>query len=179
MTPLPPDLVYVFDSGPLSAFARAGRLDVLKRRYGGRAVVTAEVRDELVRGVELHPVLNRILETPWLGRPVELTDRVQLREIEILRWALGAAADDHLANRGEAATIVYAKSVGAVAVLDDWDARVIANSRSVPIIGTEGILRACCRDGELDRREAWNTFLQMRSLGFRLRDITFEEFSAS
>jgi predicted nucleic acid-binding protein len=178
VTPRPCDFLYVFDTSPLSAFARTGRLDVIERRYGGRAVVTVEVREGLERGVGLHPQLSRILVAPWLRPPVELTEPEQLREIEFVRWALGAAGDDRLANRGEAATIVYAKSVRAIAVLDDRDARTIANSNDVAIVGTEGILRTCAHDGELPWGEAWDVFLRMRRLGFRLRDITFDEFTA-
>jgi predicted nucleic acid-binding protein len=56
---------YVFDTTVLSNFAAAGRLDLLGMRYRGAAFTTAEVTDELRRGVKagyshLESVLQQI-----------------------------------------------------------------------------------------------------------------------
>ena len=49
----------MFDTGPLSHFARAGLLDVLRLVVGDRrAVMPAAVRSELRDGVHLHPSIH-------------------------------------------------------------------------------------------------------------------------
>jgi len=108
---------YVFDAGPLSAFARADRLDILEGRYLGRAEWTIEVRAEVQRGVAQYPELQSILDAAWLGEPIRLTDPADLREIEAVRWALGGTPERTERHRGEAATIVLAKEAEIVAVL--------------------------------------------------------------
>ncbi|GIW20827.1 MAG: hypothetical protein KatS3mg065_1123 [Chloroflexota bacterium] len=58
---------FVFDAGPLSAFARVGRLDLLGRRHAGRALWALEVRDEIARGVTRYPSLGQILDARLAG----------------------------------------------------------------------------------------------------------------
>jgi predicted nucleic acid-binding protein len=159
---------FVFDAGPLSAFARVGRLDLLEARYAGRALWTVEVRDEIERGVAHHSSLQQILRATWLGEPVRMTDPEELREIERLRWALGGREHEPHRHRGEAATIVLARREGATAVLDDRDARRLAIALGVPLTGTLGILKSAVGNGLLDPEEAQSLLQHMIELGVRL-----------
>ncbi len=61
-------------------------------------------------------------------------------------------------------------------MLDDRDARALAAARGVPIVGTEGILRACARDELLRWDDAWSLVSEMRRIGVRLRDLTVDQF---
>lgn len=169
----------VFDTSPLSAFARVGRLDVLETRFGDAARWTLEVQHEIRRGVAAHPYLDDVVGAEWLGEPIRLTDPGDLAEIERLRWALGGTDARPERHRGEAATMVASQRLDAVAVLDERDARRLAAARGIPIIGTEGILRACARHGQLTWDEAWDLFSEMRRLGERLRHITRQEFDSA
>lgn len=171
--------ISVFDTSPLSAFARAGRLDLLEARFGDTARWTLEVQDEIRQGVSAHPHLDDVLGAEWLGEPIRLTEPSDLVEIERLRWALGGTDARPERHRGEAATIVAAQHLDAVVVLDERDARRLAAARGIPIIGTEGILRACARHGQLTWDEAWDLFSEMRRLGERLRQITREDFEGA
>ncbi|MGH9111687.1 MAG: hypothetical protein ACRDZN_05225 [Acidimicrobiales bacterium] len=166
----------VFDTSPLSAFARVGRLEVLEARFGDTARWTIEVQDEIRRGVPAHPHLTDVPGAEWLGEPIRLTDPTDLTEIERVRWALGGIDARPERHRGEAATIVVAQQLEAVAVLDERDARRLAAARGIPLIGTEGILRACARHGQITWDEAWELFSEMWRLGERLRQITRGEF---
>ncbi len=57
----------VFDSAPLSCFARAEQLPLLERLTEGFIRVTTQVvLDELRDGVGEHPALRDVLELPWL-----------------------------------------------------------------------------------------------------------------
>lgn len=159
---------YVFDTGPLSAFARAGRLDLLETRYSGKGAWTVEARDEIRRGLSLYAELQVVLEASWLGQPIRLTDPEHLQEIERVRWALGGTPKQPERHRGEAATIVVAELQGAVAVLDERDGRRLAGARGIPIIGTVGILKACVRDGQAPLNEAWEVLSEMRRLRFHM-----------
>jgi predicted nucleic acid-binding protein len=167
----------VFDTSPLSAFARVGRLDVLETRFGDTARWTVEVQDDVRRGVAAgHAHLTPVLGGTWLGEPLRLTEPSDLAEVERLRQALGGTDARPTRHRGEAATILAAKHLDAVAVLDERDARRLAAARGIPIVGTEGILRACARRGQLTWGDAWGLFAEMRRLGERMRQITRDEF---
>lgn len=157
----------MFDAGPLSAFARVGRLDLLAARYTGKALWTLEVRDEIERGAARFPALGEIPRAGWLGDPVRMTDPADLLEIEHLRRALGGTAEQPLRHLGEAATLVLARREGATAVLDDHDARRLAVALGVTLIGTLGILRASVRDGTLSHEEAWRIVHEMIVSGAR------------
>lgn len=170
--------VLVFDTSPLSAFARVERLDVLATRFGESARWTVEVREEIRRGVGGHPTLADVVSAPWLGDPIRLTDPADLTALERIRWALGGTDARPDRHRGEAATIVAAEQLGAVAVLDDRDARALTAARGVALVGTEGILRACGRDNQLTWDDAWAIFTEMRGIGVRLRDLTREQFES-
>jgi predicted nucleic acid-binding protein len=169
---------YVFDASPLSAFARTGRLDLLERRYQQAAVWTVEVQDEIRRGMDRHPDLRSVLHAPWLGEPVRMTDPAELRKIEETRWALGGTPDTPERHRGEAATIVHAARTGRMAILDDADARRLAQSRKVAITGTAGILKACVHDGWISADEANALVEEMRQIGFRLPPWATREYFA-
>jgi len=159
---------FIFDSSPLSAFARAGRLDLLAGRYADRAMWTVEVRAEIARGSKAYPPLRGVLAARWLGDPVRLTDPADLQEIQRIRWALGGKSSRPRQHLGEASTIVLARREDAVAVLDDRDARRLARALGLHFIGTLGIIRAITREGLLDANEAWAIVQTMRAQGFRM-----------
>ncbi|WP_419946707.1 hypothetical protein [Candidatus Poriferisodalis sp.] len=57
----------MFDTGPLSHFARAGLLDALQLVVGERrAVMPDAVQRELRDGVHLHPSIQTALEADWI-----------------------------------------------------------------------------------------------------------------
>lgn len=70
----------------LSAFALAGRLDLLEHRYHGRAHWCIEVQHEVMRGVAAHPALGAIVGARWLGEPIH---SFAVDRIERMRQRLG------------------------------------------------------------------------------------------
>ncbi len=57
------DVAFVFDAGPLSHFARAGRLDALHLICSeARLTVTEAVIGELARGTATYPSLQDVIE---------------------------------------------------------------------------------------------------------------------
>lgn len=126
----------MFDTSPLSHFARAGRLETLERLTADhRRIVTRAVLEEIKNGVAKHETLAEVLELPWLEQvPVDSLD--ELRAFAIYAARLGSGAR----NVGEAATLAWAEVHGAVASVDEATARKLAQERDVPLRGTVGLV---------------------------------------
>ena len=119
------------DSSVLSAFARAGRLDMLERLTAGRRrVVTEAILGELDRGCADHPALADVRALLWLevvttGSPSELV--VFNEYIRIL----GSAGR----NVGEASLLAWAEvTPGAAVAMDDDDAVSAARRRKQVVV---------------------------------------------
>jgi predicted nucleic acid-binding protein len=124
------------DSSVLSAFARAGRLDVLDRLTAGRRrVVTEAILAEIDRGRAEHPPLVEIRALPWLEivRPDSPSELVVANEyIRIL------GVQDR--NLGEASILAWAEATSSMVVMDDDDAVRAARRRNVVVIRTLTLL---------------------------------------
>lgn len=69
---------FVFDTGPLSHFARAGHLETLRAICEGfRCVMTDAVHEELERGSNRYPSLRDALDADWI-------ELVHLHELDVL-----------------------------------------------------------------------------------------------
>jgi pentatricopeptide repeat protein len=168
---------YTFDSGPLSAFALVGRVDLLKARYEESISWTIEVQAELKQGVDRYPELADILEADWMPSPERIDAPEELLELERTRWAIGGDERNPADHRGEASVITLVERGEAVAVIDDMAARSLCALRGLPLVGTLGILQACVRDRQLSPEEAWELFTQMRENGVYLPNwVTLETF---
>jgi predicted nucleic acid-binding protein len=105
----------VFDATPLSHFARAGVLHILENIIAPfRCIAPAEVMQEIIRGVPLHPALAAAVSLPWMTI-------VELREAEVLAFAgykseLGGGIDR---NNGEAAVLAWTSVNGGTAIIDE------------------------------------------------------------
>jgi predicted nucleic acid-binding protein len=137
--------VLVFDTGPLSHFAKQSWLGALRLVTAGRtAIVPDTVVDELRAGVREYPHLQMVLDATWLEqRPL-----ISSAELEqFARFASVLVANDR--NLGECGVLAYAKVNDATAVIDDGPARKIAREYNVPHIGTLGLLCEALQDGIL------------------------------
>lgn len=143
---------YILETTVLSAFAVVRRLDLLERRYRDRAVWTAEVCDEILRGIREIEALGDVIAADWLPPPIH---SFAVERIEQVRLALGGRArPGDVAHLGEAATIVVALDHGYVVATDDFDATRLAQTRGLRTINTLSILRACARDGWVSAGDA-------------------------
>jgi predicted nucleic acid-binding protein len=135
----------VFDTGPLSHFARESWLGVLKVVVGARsAVIPDVVVEELRRGARRDSRIQTVLDAPWI-------ERRELRsDDEIAAFAEFSALlvkDAH--NRGEAGVLALASTIGGVAVIDDGAARKAAEDRGIPLRPTLALLCEAIRGGLL------------------------------
>jgi predicted nucleic acid-binding protein len=109
----------VFDTTPLSHFARARRLATLEAITAGhRRITTEAVRDELQDATALHPELAGVLELPWL-EVVSTSTLGELRVFAEYARRLGAGPR----NVGEASVLAWAEVNAAVAITDDQAAK--------------------------------------------------------
>ena len=104
--------VRVVNASPLITLAKVGRLDLLTRG-GQQLVVPTQVADEVLAGPERDPA--RLALEGGFGAPFHSA----VIDPEVLGWSLGA---------GESAVLSAARSMGAIAILDDQDARTAARS---------------------------------------------------
>jgi len=119
--------VFVFDTGPLSHFARAQRLDALKTILAGHtAVIPKVVVDELKQGLHLHKELTSVIEADWIEHRQIQTDA----EVEVFSKYVARLVSSGR-NVGEAAVLALAETIGATAVIDDAVAHRIARQSGV------------------------------------------------
>lgn len=138
--------VLVFDDGPLSHFAEAGWLGLLRTWVGAREAWLPEtVRRELGWGVDAYPHLRAVLEAPWL------MPRVLDSATESTLFGLysGRLLGPNNENLGECGVLALAEAHKAVAVIDDGKARTIAKERGVTVKTTVSLLCDLVNDGSL------------------------------
>ena len=157
----------------LSSFAVVGRLDVLERRYAGRAHWCLEVQNEVLAGIASLPALGGIVGSPWLGDPLQ---SFAVDRIERIRQRLGGGFDDDR-HRGEAATIVLAMDNDWIVATDDADATRLARVEGLRTITTPRILQACVKDGHLSPGKALALLEEMIDVhGRRLPRLVDDSF---
>ncbi|MEU2548434.1 hypothetical protein ABZ618_23830 [Streptomyces roseolus] len=139
--------VYVLDTGPLSHFAKAQWLGVLKSVLRNHRVVIPDVvADELRKGTGRHHHLRAVLEADWietlsLETPAQLTALVHYE-----RQLVGPDGR----NLGECGVLALAESFpDAVAVVDDRVAAQAARNRPVTVRRTLGLLVDAIREEHL------------------------------
>ncbi len=135
----------VFDTGPLSHFARAGLLDALKSVVGERSAVIPEaVEKELREGVHQHPSIQSVLDADWIE--VRKLDSVE----ELAAFAKYAERlVSGKRNIGEAAALGLAETPSGCAVVDDGVAHKVASRHVVSVKRTLALLCQAIRDGVL------------------------------
>ncbi len=135
----------VFDTGPLSHFARADLLGVLKLVVGKRRAIMPEaVVDELKEGLYIDSRIQAVLDADWIERRAITND---LEREAFAKFARRLVSGDR--NVGDAAVLTLAQTIPARAVIDDWEACDIANKERVSISRTLKLLCEAIRSGIL------------------------------
>ena len=135
----------VFDTGPLSHFARADILGVLKIVVGERrAIVPEAVVTELEQGLSSHPRIQTVLDAEWIEQRKIATPA----EDRALEW-FSARLVSGDRNVGDAAVLALAQTVPARAVIDDRAACALAKQAGVDLARTLNLLCQAVHSGLL------------------------------
>lgn len=123
----------VADAGPIIAYARLGRLELL-RQVTGDLVLPEAVYDELVVQGRGKPGAAEVAQSRWMRR-ASIRDRDAVARFPPV---LGA---------GEREAIVLAAEHGATLLTDDLRARAVAEARGIEVVGVLWVLGEAKRRG--------------------------------
>lgn len=139
-----------FDSAPLCAFARAGRLETLCRLVEGYdCVTTRAVLDEIADGAAEYPRLAEVAALSWL-RVEPVDDLPALRLFAEYARRLGAGRRDV----GEATVLAWGEAHGAIVFTDDQAAVQAGRDRRVTVLRTLALVARGVRLHVLARDDA-------------------------
>jgi predicted nucleic acid-binding protein len=128
--------ILVFDTGPLSHFAKEGWLGMLRLVVGDRtAVIPDVVAAELREGSAVRAHLQTVLDATWIEQR-DLASEAEIREFATFASLLVAKGR----NRGEAGVLAFAKAHRATAIIDDGPGRKAAQTHGVSCRGTLSLL---------------------------------------
>ena len=137
-----------FDTTALSHFARAGRIDELRRAVADdQPVLLAEVAAELVRGIPEYPSLGSAAVIDWLQQ-VELEELPELAAFATYKGELGGGP---ARNNGEAAVLAWVSIHGGIALIDEVVARGIGIREGMQVHGSLWLLVRSFKTRALDR----------------------------
>ncbi|MBI2916418.1 MAG: hypothetical protein HYY01_00340 [Chloroflexi bacterium] len=140
------------DSSPVISLARIGRLVLLRALYG-RVLVPSSVYEEVVvDGRRLHKAgvqeVEEAITSGWIG--VAHLTRAQLETVATYITTGGI-------GRGEAAAMVLAKSRRLAVVIDDKNARELAQTLGLEYVGTAAVLLDAFFRGLLDKKDFYRS----------------------
>jgi predicted nucleic acid-binding protein len=137
--------ILVFDTGPLSHFARQEWLGVLKAVVGDRqAIIPDVVVAELQRGATMDSRIQAVIDATWISRRT-LDSAEEIREFA--RFSALLVKGDR--NVGEAGALALAACLGGTVVIDDGAGRKAAEDHGVPLKPTLALLCEAIRGGLL------------------------------
>jgi predicted nucleic acid-binding protein len=129
--------VLVADTGPIIAFARIGRLDLLQQVVNELAIPEAVYEEIVIKG-KGRGGATEVEQSTWIHQKA-VTDRTALAFLP---------TDLHL---GEREAILLAQEFGAQLLIDERRGRKSAMERGLEIIGTLRILAEAKRQSIVDR----------------------------
>lgn len=141
----PPADTLVFDTGPLSHFARADLLGVLKAVVGKRrAIIPDTVVEELQRGAYNDYRVQAVLDADWIEqRTIDTSYETEA----FARYARLLVSG--VRNIGEAGVLALAETMPAQAVIDDSVAHKAAKTAGVDCTRTLALLWEAISEGLL------------------------------
>jgi uncharacterized protein len=127
----------VADAGPIIAYARMGRLDLL-RRVVGELVIPDAVFQELTGQGHERPGAAEVTNAKWIRRHA-VSDQAAVDRLP------------RVLHRGEREAIVLAQELGAQLLIDEQRGRNMAAARGLEVVGSLRILADAKRLGFIDR----------------------------
>ena len=123
----------VADSGPIIAFSRIGRMDILRRLFG-EVIIPNAVYEELAVAGKGKPGAAEVRSSLW----------IQSREI---RYPEGMSEFPAGLHKGEREAIALAHEIGIPLLIDEKRGRQTAAGMGVFVIGSLAIVAEAHREG--------------------------------
>ncbi|MEL6779658.1 MAG: DUF3368 domain-containing protein [Cyanobacteria bacterium J06597_16] len=143
----------IADSSPLISLAIIGQIDLLPQLYPSVLLPPAVWDEVTIQGAGL-PGAQVVSEATWLT--IQAPDPLALEPLSIL------------VDRGEAEVIALAQQTpNSIVLLDDAQARRVAERLGIRKIGTLGILRRAKKGGLIDEVKGY--IQQLRRQGIYIR----------
>ena len=154
----------IFDTSPLSQFARIERLGVLRAIVGERrSIIPQAVVVELQRGVQSDPRIREVLEASWIEQRGTQTDD----ELAVYAgFASRLVSGDR--NVGDAAVLALARTLPGQAVIDDSVAHRLGTEAGVSCTRTLALLCDGIREGLLTLEEVSDLADELIATDYRL-----------
>lgn len=127
----------VADAGPLIAFSRIGRLDLL-REVLGEIIIPGAVYEETATKGRGRAGTNEITRSAWIHRQTVEDPTTVLAVLSTL-------------HRGELEAIALARHIGAQLLIDERRGREAAQAHGVEVIGSLAVLAEAKRRGLVAR----------------------------
>lgn len=137
---------WVVDAGPLSHFARAGWLGVLRLLAPANTILIPDtVERELRNGAAAHAWLSQVLDSSWIiVSPLASADEL----LAYGRYAQRLVGDDGR-NTGECGVLALAEVHGHVAIIDDQAGAKAGSAAGIEVRRTLGLLCDAVQSGLL------------------------------
>lgn len=143
----------IADSSPLIALTRINQLEILQDLYAEVLVPPAVWEEITLRGID-RPGAYEISKTSWIKQKIP-----DIKIVESLSI---------LTDRGEAEVIALARVLpDSIVLLDDSQARRVAERFAIPRIGTLGILRRAKKAGLIDKLRPHTNALRENNIYIR------------
>ena len=153
-------MIFVSNSGPIISFARAYRLEIL-RRVLKEIIVPEAVYEEIVMNGENKPGAEEIGNEEWVKKE-RIKDRY---EVEQLPSNLGI---------GEREAIVLSRELRATLLIDDRSARKEAEKRGIVCFGSLRVLKEAKEKGFI--RAVNPIGDELRKAGLRIKNSLYQKF---
>lgn len=142
------------DASSLIAFAKIGALDLLKALFG-EIYITEKIENEVISGSSSDAAVIKEKASKW---------------IKILKFTpSGYFSDIEGIDEGERSILEYAKqNKGTLLILDEIEARAIAESEHFNFTGTLGLIVFACEKGKISREEGIELIKKLSKSDFRM-----------
>lgn len=158
------------DNTVLVNFASVERLDLLEAVLDGNGRWCEAVASEAKTSAGWSPSLASIPEQGWLGDPIEISDPIDVAQVDALRrnvfggsikiarQHLGEAQTCHVIDRWE-------DLKGSKWISDDRDSLEYARSKFIAVLETRDIVSQAVQLGKMTQHLGYALIEQMRALG--------------
>ena len=154
----------VSNSSPLIWLSKIGRIILLKKLFG-EVIIPEEVYKEAVErglreGFSDALAIKECVDKGWIR-----IWRLDEREIELSRKLTEQAFEIHF---GEAQSIVIARKINALLLMDESSGRALAEALGLKVKGTIYVIMRAVREKLLRRTEAKEMVMTLVNKGFRI-----------